>query len=348
MSHELGVQKADAVFEGGGVKGIGLVGALSVFEEQGLQWQNLAGTSAGSIVATLAAIGYTAGELREIMAQRLDFRQLMDTAGIGRVPKLGRWLSLLFAHGMYQGDFFLQLIRELIWEKTGERELKFGDLTMPRQPNESVELWERKYKYRLRVIASDLSSNGMLALPQDIKALGVDPDSLEVATAVRMSVSFPYFFKPVRFSENGNSGRVHWIVDGGMLSNFPVWLFDAPAGEVPGWPTIGFLLAECQPEGGPYRDIRSLVSMTKAMVRTMSGFYDRKALEDSDKTRVVSIPTSTYSTLDFDLDEAGQTWLYESGRSAAQAFLADFSWETYKETQMAARAEREEETAPAS
>jgi NTE family protein len=346
MSQELEIQKADAVFEGGGVKGIGLVGALSVFEEQGFQWQNLAGTSAGSIVAALAAIGYDAAELREIMTNRLDFRQLMDTAGIGRLPKVGRWLSLLFAHGMYEGDFFLQLIRELIWEKTGERELKFGDLTMPRQPNESVELWERKYKYRLRVIASDISNNTMLALPQDIKALGVDPDSLEVALAVRMSVSFPYFFKPVRFGEAGDSGRVHWIVDGGMLSNFPVWLFDAPPGEVPGWPTLGFLLAECQTEGGSYRDIRSLVSMTRAMVRTMSGFYDRKAMEDSDKTRVVSIPTSTYSTLDFDLDEAGKTWLYESGRGAAQEFLAAFSWETYKETQMAARAEQVEDTAP--
>ena len=52
--------KADAVFEGGGVKGIGLVGAVAVAEEKGYHWVNVAGTSAGAIVATLLAAGYTA------------------------------------------------------------------------------------------------------------------------------------------------------------------------------------------------------------------------------------------------------------------------------------------------
>ena len=52
--------KADAVFEGGGVKGIGLVGAVAFAEEKGYRWVNLAGTSAGAIVAALLAAGYNA------------------------------------------------------------------------------------------------------------------------------------------------------------------------------------------------------------------------------------------------------------------------------------------------
>jgi len=64
--------KADAVFEGGGVKGIGFVGAIAVAEERGFTWQNVAGTSAGAIVATLIAAGYTAGEMREILSN-LDY-----------------------------------------------------------------------------------------------------------------------------------------------------------------------------------------------------------------------------------------------------------------------------------
>ena len=55
---------ADAVFEGGGVKGIGLVGAVAVAEEKGYRWMNLAGTSAGAIVDTLIAAGYTAEEMK--------------------------------------------------------------------------------------------------------------------------------------------------------------------------------------------------------------------------------------------------------------------------------------------
>ena len=54
---------ADAVFEGGGVKGIGLVGAVAVAEERGYQWVNIAGTSAGAIVAALLAVGYSVAEI---------------------------------------------------------------------------------------------------------------------------------------------------------------------------------------------------------------------------------------------------------------------------------------------
>src|SRR3712207_624013 len=87
-------KRVDLVFEGGGVKGIGLVGALSILEEQGFEPQNVAGTSAGAIVATLLAAGYTAAELHEIMLD-LDFRQFMDTATEDLVPFLGTPLSLL-------------------------------------------------------------------------------------------------------------------------------------------------------------------------------------------------------------------------------------------------------------
>ena len=340
MSQEGEMRKADAVFEGGGVKGIGLVGALHTFEDAGFQWQNVAGTSAGSIVAALVAVGYTAQELKEVMNTRIDFRNLMDAAGIGKLPVVGPWLSLLFTKGMYQGDFFLRIMRELIEEKTGEKALKFGDLVLPQEPGDLKEDHEKKYKYKLRVIASDISNNTMLALPQDAEKLGLNPDHLEVAEAVRMSISFPFFFRPVILKEAGTSPRAHWVVDGGMLSNFPVWLFDSPPGQTPAWPTIGFLLDEPESEEGHYQHIRGLVSMTRAMIRTMSSFFDRKALEDSDKTRVVRIPTGKYSTLDFDMDDAGQEWLYRSGKTAAAEFLSTFEWHTYKERQMAARARR--------
>lgn len=62
MSNDL---KADAVFEGGGVKGIGLVGAIAVAEEYGYRFVNVAGSSAGAIVAALLAAGYSAAEIKK-------------------------------------------------------------------------------------------------------------------------------------------------------------------------------------------------------------------------------------------------------------------------------------------
>src|SRR3954453_13731963 len=78
----------DLVFEGGGVKGIAMVGALSVLEEHGYKPQNVAGTSAGAIVATLLAAGYTAAELRDLISNQ-DFSEFMDTNWVGHIPMAG-------------------------------------------------------------------------------------------------------------------------------------------------------------------------------------------------------------------------------------------------------------------
>src|SRR5215470_7322391 len=59
-------KQLDGVFEGGGVRGVGLVGALSVIEDAGYEFVNLAGSSAGAIVATLIAAGYGAADIKTI------------------------------------------------------------------------------------------------------------------------------------------------------------------------------------------------------------------------------------------------------------------------------------------
>ncbi|MGI9838781.1 patatin-like phospholipase family protein [Vibrio parahaemolyticus] len=53
----------NAVFEGGGAKGIAHIGALKAIEQYNLKIDKLAGTSAGSIIATMVALGYSADEL---------------------------------------------------------------------------------------------------------------------------------------------------------------------------------------------------------------------------------------------------------------------------------------------
>ena len=199
---------------------------------------------------------------------------------------------------------------------------------METEPGDSEEDYEKKYKYKLQVVASDISDNTMLVLPRDVARLGQNPDDLEVALAVRMSISYPFFFKPVVLEGEQGRGK-DWIVDGGMLSNFPVWLFDSPSGEPPPWPIIGFLLAEPGSGESRRRRIRGLVSMIRAMVVTMTTAYDRKAIEEADKRRIVQIPTGRYSALDFDLSDADREWLYDSGYQAAKQFLSIWSFEEY-------------------
>ena len=206
----------DLVFEGGGVKGIGLVGAISVLEERGFTPKSIAGTSAGAIVATLLGAGYSAQELHDIIID-LDFRQFEDRGFEDRIPLAGPPLSILKDQGVYEGRHFLRWIGELLEAKNVRT---FADLVDPETADDP------RYRYRVRVIASDLSARALLALPQDAVKLGLVPDELSVAEAVRMSMSIPFFFEPVRV-RNPLTHREHLIADGGVLSNFPVWLFDS-------------------------------------------------------------------------------------------------------------------------
>ena len=117
----------DLVFEGGGVKGIGLAGALATLEERGYRPQNVAGTSAGAINASLLAAGYSAEELREIIIS-LDYRQFKDRGWEDKVPLIERSLSLLLDLGLYEGTRFYEWIKERL-EAKGVR--TFADLVMP-------------------------------------------------------------------------------------------------------------------------------------------------------------------------------------------------------------------------
>ena len=105
--------RVDGVFEGGGVKGIGLVGAASAIEAAGYEFVNLAGTSAGAIVATLLAAGYSAAELKPIISG-IDFNAFEDPPLLGRIPFLGIVIDEILNQGLYKGDAFLKLMSDLL------------------------------------------------------------------------------------------------------------------------------------------------------------------------------------------------------------------------------------------
>jgi NTE family protein len=310
----------DLVFEGGGVRGIALVGAFSVLEERGYEPQNMAGASAGAIVATLLAAGYDAAELQKIITE-LDYDRFKDKAWEDRVPVAGASLSVLKDLGVYEGNAFSEWMRELLAAKGV---LTFGDLIR----REDLDL---RYRYRAQVIASDVTERRLLVLPRDAPKLGIqNPDDLGVALAVRMSMSIPIFFEPVRFA-NPQTGREHLIVDGGMLSNFPVWLFDA---EEPQWPTFGSKLIQKDPKApipgdlSPPESSRGGVALVidylRSLVDTMMAAHDRLYIEESEFDRTIAIDTMGVGTTEFDLSTERAMDLFESGRAAAEEFLEEY------------------------
>jgi len=307
--------KADAVFEGGGVKGVGLVGAVAVAEEKGYRWENVAGTSAGAIVAALIAAGYTGVELKEILKE-LDYNRFKDTSLIDRVPVLGPLASLVFEKGIYEGDFLLNWIKELLKAKGIGT---FGDLILEDHKG------EEQYRFKLRVIASDITRGRMLVLPQDINEYGIRAEELSVALAVRMSMSIPFFFEPITL-RHAKTGDISYIVDGGLLSNFPVWLFDTRGG-TPEWPTFGFKLAE--PEEGQPNKIRGPISLLTSLFATMMEAHDARYIKDEQFSRTIAIPTLGVKTTEFDISPERSEALYQSGRQAAEKFFGSWNFGQY-------------------
>jgi NTE family protein len=318
---------ADLVFEGGGVKGIGLAGAFAALEQRGFTHKGVAGTSAGAITAALIAAGYSSVELDEILLN-IPFADFKDKGWEDRVPLIGRGASLLFERGIYEGQFFERWMTELLEAK---KVTKFGQLV-----DEEAE--EAKNRYRLRVIASDVTHRRMLVLPNDADHLGVDPDDLDIAHAVRMSMSIPVFFEPV-VHRNDRTGEEHLIVDGGMLSNFPVWLFDCEDRD-PRWPTFGLKLVEPDPKKaighrlpGEEHGAKagSLVDYFKSLASTMMEAHDRLYLENATFARTIPIPTLGVGTTEFDITPERVRAVYDSGHEAASDFLDQWDFAAYIE-----------------
>ncbi|HLZ24325.1 MAG TPA: patatin-like phospholipase family protein [Ktedonobacterales bacterium] len=308
------VRNLDGVFEGGGVKGIGLIGAFTVIEQEGYEFVRVAGTSAGAIVASLLAAGYHADELKRIM-MNLDFNQFEDQSLIGRIPFAGQIVDELFKKGLYEGNYFLHLMRGLLSAKGIHT---FRDLTLDANATED------RNRYKLQVVASDISGGRMLVLPRDAALIGIAPDDLDVALAVRMSMSIPFFFMPVQISQN-------YIVDGGLLSNFPVEIFDSDG--PPRWPTFGFKLV-CADDAQPALQVRHPVngpiSELAAMFFTAMEAHDAYYLSADKFVRTIAIDTIGVASTDFTIDQNQKDALYQSGIDAATSFLSHWDFDQYK------------------
>ncbi len=300
-------QKINAVFEGGGVKGVGLVGAVAATEEAGYTFARVGGTSAGAIVASLIAAGYRASELKSIM-DALDYTDFQDESTLAKIPIVGTTRSIRKNYGQYLGLYFENWLRELLLVK-GVR--TFGDLIA--NPQET----DPRYRYKLQVIAADISYGKLLVLPGDIADFGMDPDKLEVVTAARMSMSLPFFFEPVALEDTQEN--LHLIVDGGVLSNYPIWLFDEPGTREP-WPTLGYQLVDSDQK--PAYEISSAITFGMAMVLTMMEAHDRRSMEENNSVRTISIPTVGVQTTDFELTRERSDALYTSGLQAGRNIFA--------------------------
>ncbi len=322
------------VFEGGGVKGLAYMGALSVLSERQIltQIERVGGTSAGAINAALLALDYDSAEQLEIL-KTMDFNKFMDNS-FGYLVDAFR---LIREFGWYKGDFFRNWAGELVARKLGNGNATFQDL-------------KQKGLRDLYIVGTNLSTGF-----GEIFSVEHTP-SMPIADALRISMSIPLFFRSVRNSR-GDS-----YVDGGVLDNYPVKLFDrmkyiaesdrqmnARATEyyetenarflarfpqsspyVYNRQTLGFRL-DSSAEIGAFRDhnepthqkLGNFVDYAKALIGTIIDCQAHQHLHSDDWQRTIYIDTLGVSTTQFDLTEVVKQQLIASGRKHTDSY---FTW----------------------
>jgi predicted acylesterase/phospholipase RssA len=174
--------------------------------------------------------------------------------------------------------------------------------------------------YRLVVTVSDLSRRRLVPLPWDLPLYGTDADDYPVARAVRASAAIPLYFRPVR--QPTPDGEATWV-DGGLLSNFPIGLFDRADSLEPRWPTFGVRLTTRPATPPATAPVEGPLGIGLAALDTLLTDQGSTYLEDPCTVeRTVFVPTEGVSVVDFDLSREAQDRLYASGRAAAQEFLS--------------------------
>ena len=314
--------QADGVFQGGGVKGLALAGALEEFanserhpENNVQQWVQLAGTSAGAIVAAYLATGHTAAETAGLIGQT-DFSEFEDWGPGGKL--LGGAINLAGHHGLARGKVFHDWFRGHIHDQT------FGDVHSAGR--------------NLKLIATDITRGEMLVLPDSLSSYRltedsapIDPMGFPIADAVRMSMSIPYFFQPIQLI-HAQTGVTSTIVDGGVLSNFPVWIFDVEDRD-PTRPTFGFKLIGGKDVGsGMGKVIKAFgwpAEMGASIFHTTTGAWDKYWVSHSTYVRTCPISAGDIGTTEFDMTDAQKQWLLSSGQQAAGTFLSQWDPSQY-------------------
>lgn len=287
-------------FKGGGVKGIAYVGALKALENANIMPQitGFAGTSAGAITAALAACRISSDALNTFLSTT-NYNNFKDRGGIFN------FLNDLANHfGPYEGDYFLNNWFKTFLSQQGiDPDITFAGVTA-------------KFGTILNVFSTDLNI-------QTIQEFSTkETPNVQIAMAVRASMSIPLFFRAWQFPDSQPNSHIY--VDGGVMYNYPIDAFDSD--ETAANETLGFYLTDLTGNPTPPNDLTFGVSHLETYIKSLF-----ESLMDSqnvmvqengfEEERTVQVNDLGISAIDFGITPAQALQLYNSGLNATQTFL---------------------------
>jgi NTE family protein len=342
-------------FKGGGVKGLGYLGAILEAIAHSLikleKVEGFIGTSAGAITALLLALRIPLERLRQIM-EKMDFTLFLDYHDIKAFKDIMKEIqggndiwkvlvkngftllkikTILDKHlGACKGEAFLKWLYELIAEAIKGTSLasKSPDIITFRDLHDHPDFAD------LVVYSSNISTGRPVR-----RCFGTDPD-MPIADAVRESMGLPIIFQPHRKYIVINNKRVlddtdtSLYVDGGLYVNYPIKDrdYNSVTGEYTRYKKIlGFcLVSDDEQQEYEHRVVPKVNDISvdgvlsfvlKMITSAMFNVQDQDVMNGLDLDRTIFIRTRDVGTTELTLSESRREMLYSEGREGVRNFL---------------------------
>ena len=336
------------VFKGGGVRGIAYIGALKYLYEHGLMRsvERTAGTSVGAITATVVALNFDSFESIKKTSDSLEYRkipsgdddlpEIQEDAGTeeggifhrlatkARSTSVARNLKcsmrLVQEKGWYSSEYLYAWMRDII---ASQFSVKKDFYTFRDFRDASIHLEQREF-FDLHLTGSDISNR-----TSRVFSFETTPD-MEVALAVRISMSIPLFFEAVPFQYPGTEAT-QLYADGGIMWNYPIGMFDDERyGRriVKGLneETLGFFLFTAPDRTKDSKEIKSIVDYVGALFESLLLVQEQLVLSSEKNIgRTIFIDDEGVPMTDFDISpgDANYLKLFESGYAATAEYFSN-------------------------
>jgi NTE family protein len=325
------------VFEGGGVLGIAYLGALDFLFRNGLMEDvsRVAGTSAGAITACILSFNLPFWEIRKI-SNTLDYRKVPSKGQLDNIELLPAEVvevmegffgdvscvyRLLNNYGWFSTEYFYGWVKNVI-NSQFDFTKKLPPYTFEDFKNPLFHKKNREF-FDLYVVGTDISMK-----TTQIYSYETTP-KMEVAEAVRISMSVPLFFEAVIKEQNDTQGKSFSSVfcDGGLMNNYPLNIFDTPAFNSElydgiNMSSLGFRFKNKL----DHNEIGNLWQYIESLLRVFS-YIQQQNYESNplNVERSIIIDTKDIRSLDFDIDvnNGAYSFLYRQGYNAAKEFFND-------------------------
>lgn len=327
-------QADNLVFEGGGILGISYLGVLDYLIHNG--WmrniKRVAGTSAGAITACITSFNLPFTVTKSI-AESLDYSKLPSKSALDPLDLIPEEIKntieelfgdinciyrLLNNYGWYSTEYFYHWIKEIIADQFNPM-MKKPPYTFSDFKNTSLHKDNRPF-LDLYIVGTNLTMKNSSIFSYETTPM------MEVAEAVRISMSIPLFFEAVITDDNKITDKdmTNVFCDGGALKNYPLNLFDSPRYNPylyygANMDTLGVRFkSKLQ-----YAPIDNLLAYIESLLH-LSSYIQQEIYESNpfNKERSIEIDTYDISPLDFNIKVGDDTYqlLYHQGYNAAKNY----------------------------